>query len=577
MTAALGKQKGAFPCIHRNLPRGPLRPRYARKHADCSVPDRFRQERCGTIAPMLRAGMHMLAALLWMAACQPIRTPDPVQVNVRVIHDGESSAVTSSGSVVRDVLSELDISLGMLDRVSPSEFTTLNEGMKITVTRVEEAVENEEVVVPFEKEVVRNEGLPVGETRLLQTGSSGLEEIAYRVVLEDGTEVAKAVLRRTMLKEPVTEIVMIGAHSSFTVIPIEGTLAYLSAGNAWMMRNSSGSRKPLTVTSTLDGRVFQLSGDGDYLLYTRTPIEDKEADSESVFNELWAVATAVNKPVPFAMQAENVLWAAWSPTEMRTLAFSTGEPRSTAPGWQAQNDLRLISFDDAGNIEQQTTVLEPWAGGSYGWYGMRFSWAPDGQRLAYAQADAIGLIDITDPNNPTQQRLTAFSHYQTYKDWVWIPAVTWSPDSRFLYTVTHAAPVGLELPEDSPVFHVSALPQDGTFQATLAERSGMWASPVVSPPGMGGFRVAFLQALNPLESDNSRYQLALMDQDGSNATPIFPAPGETGLRPQTVAWSPSGNQIALIHRSDLWIVEEDSGITQQLTKDAQTSSPTWAN
>ena len=112
MTAALGKQKGAFRCIHRNRPHGPFHPRSARKHADCSAPDQFRQERCGTIAPMLRAGMHMLAALLWMAACQPVRTPDPVQVNVRVIHDGESSAVTSSGSVVRDVLSELGISLG---------------------------------------------------------------------------------------------------------------------------------------------------------------------------------------------------------------------------------------------------------------------------------------------------------------------------------------------------------------------------------------------------------------------------------------------------------------------------------
>ncbi len=152
--------------------------------------------------------------------------------------------------------------------------------------------------------------------------------------------------------------------------------------------------------------------------------------------------------------------------------------------------------------------------------------------------------------------------------------MTWSPDSHLLYTVTHAAPVGLELAEDSPIFDLAALAQDGSFQATLAERSGMWATPVVSPQTENGFRVAFLQALNPLQSV-SRYRLALMDQDGSNVATIFPAPGEAGLKPQTVAWSPGGNQIALIQKGDLWIVEEDSGIVQQLTNDAQTSSPSW--
>ena len=36
-------------------------------------------------------------------------------------------------------------------------------------------------------------------------------------------------------------------------------------------------------------------------------------------------------------------------------------------------------------------------------------------------------------------------------------------------------PIGLELPEDSQIFNVSALAQDGSFQATLAERTGIWS------------------------------------------------------------------------------------------------------
>ena len=128
--------------------------------------------------------------------------------------------VTSSGNVVRDVLSEQNIILENLDRVSPSEFTALTDGMQITVRRVQEKLEREEAVIPFEKQVVRNEGLPVGETRLLQTGQSGLEEITYRIVLEDGVEFSKAILRRTIISDPLDEIVMVGAHSSLSLIHI---------------------------------------------------------------------------------------------------------------------------------------------------------------------------------------------------------------------------------------------------------------------------------------------------------------------------------------------------------------------
>ena len=563
--------------MRRNWPHRTTHTRSSLKRADCSVTGHFRQERYASIRLVRKTKTHLLAALLCLAACQSVSTPAPAQVSVRVIHDGQSSMVTSSGNVVRDVLSEQNIILEKLDRVSPSEFTALTDGMQITVRRVQEKLEREEAVIPFEKQVVRNEGLPVGETRLLQTGQSGLEEITYRIVLEDGVEVSKAILRRTIISDPLDEIVMVGAHSSFTVIPIEGTLAYLSTGNAWIMRNSSGSRKPLTVAGGLDGRVFQLSSNGEYLLYTRTLPKGEDANSSGAFNELWVVSTQVNQPVPFSLQYENVLWASWTPQEERTLALSTGEPRNTMPGWQANNDLRLVVFDEEGTVQNETILLEPSAGGSYGWYGMSFAWAPGGQQLAYSQADAVGIIDISNPAQTTLQRLTTFSHLQTWDDWVWLPSMSWSPDGRFLYTVTHAAPVGLEQPEHSPVFNLSAIALDGSFQVTLAERSGMWASPVIHASSMSNYRIAFLQALDPLHSLSSRYQLALMDQDGSNTTAIFPPEGEAGIKPQTVAWSPSGHQIALIHRGDLWIVEETSILAQQLTDDAQTSSPSWTN
>ena len=516
--------------------------------------------------------LTILVSLLLLAGCQQIDKPSLDNINVRLIHDKVRNTVSTSSADVKDLLLEQGLELGPLDLVSPSQSTLLTDGMDVTITRIEEQLQNEEIVVQFEKQVVRNDGLPVGESRLLQTGTSGLEKITYRIVTEDGVIASKSILQRTMMKQPVDEIIMVGSQASYTVVPINGSLAYIASGNAWIMSKSSGIRQPLTVSGVLDGRIFELSNNSRFVLYSGKP--DQES-METTFNELWVVSTDSSSSEPLTLKVENVLWAAWSPTDEFTIAYSTGEPRKTAPGWQAHNDLHIATFNEVDTEVEHITILEPSAGGSYGWYGMQFAWAPDGTQIAYAQADRIGTIELDGSTNPVKELLTSFSHYQTWTDWVWIPALTWSPDSRFLYTVSHGDPIGLELPEDSQIFNVSALAQDGSFQATLAERTGIWSNPVVSPMTSTGFQVAFLQANNPLQSISSGYTLSVMEQDGSNVKDIFPISGETALKPQNVTWSPNGKQIALIHKGNLWIVGNESSVSQQLTSDGQTSKPSW--
>lgn len=531
----------------------------------------------GTIRFMCRMATLVLAIVILLAACEPSSVPSSsVAWTVTVKDDGAKTSLTTDGHVVRDVLTDLNIQIGDLDRVSPSEFTPLTDGLEIQIVRVIEQFVSENDVIPFEKQIVRNEGLPAGDTRLLQTGVSGLEEITYRIVSEDGQEVSRAVIRRTVVADSVPEIIMVGAQTPFTVIPIEGSLAYLSAGNAWVMRGSSGNRKPITIAGDLDGRVFHLSGDGHHLLYTSNVSEDNRLSDS--FNSLWVISTGEGTLKPVNLSVGNILWAEWSPTIDRTVAYSTGEPRATAPGWQANNDLHLISFDEEGVIvNASTTILEPSAGGIYGWYGTRFSWSPDGEQLAFSQADGVGLIDVNHPGSLGERSVISFPPYQTYSDWVWMPDVTWSPDGRFLYSVVHGDPVGLEMSEDSPVFDLAVLDVEGGFQAVLASRAGMWAYPVISSSDGPEFKVAYLQALNPLASVNSTYRLTLMDRDGSNASMLFPPDGEFGLAPQMVSWSPDEMHIALIFDGNLWVVEVNDGMAQQLTGDGQTSVPSWSH
>ncbi|MDA1217738.1 MAG: G5 domain-containing protein, partial [Chloroflexi bacterium] len=191
----------------------------------------------------------LLALFLW--GCQPAAGPAAPKSGITVQWDSQTTTFTTARATVRDVLQDLGIQLGTLDRVVPGELAMLSDGMLVKVTRVVELLESETVELPFEKQVVRNEGLAAGGSRLLQTGVNGSEEITWRVVQEDGSVASRAVLRRTVLVAPVPEIVMVSAQTNFTVIPIEGTLAYLSAGNAWLVRTDSGQRRPLTTSGDL--------------------------------------------------------------------------------------------------------------------------------------------------------------------------------------------------------------------------------------------------------------------------------------------------------------------------------------
>jgi hypothetical protein len=131
------------------------------------------------------------------------------------------------------------------------------------------------------------------------------------------------------------------------------------------------------------------------------------------------------------------------------------------------------------------------------------------------------------------------------------------------------------------VFDLVAWIGDAAQEVVLVSQTGMFSYPAVSPtqPHPGGelaYQVAYLQALTPLESQTSGYQLTVLDRDGSNPVALFPPAGEAGLSPRPLAWSPGGDRLAVLHRGDLWIVDTATGQGQRVTGDSQTAAMDWA-
>lgn len=507
-----------------------------------------------------------------LAACTAPQVTEEL-INAQITADGDQFSVDiPSGSTVDSALRAGGILLGNLDRVDPPLYTVLNDGSEIMVVRVAEEFTIEQEIIPFESQVVRNESLPEGQEYWLQLGENGLREITYRQLFEDGVKISSTAVKSVVFQEPVPQIKMVGIQRAFVPLEIPGKIVYLADGDAWLMEETTANRRQLIDSGDLDGRIFSLSPDGEWLLFSRSN------EDEEIINSLWVIPVDNDPAEEIDLGVTNVIhFADWKPDQELTIAYSTVEPRPGAPGWQANNDLQMLTFSPTGFIRQLPEILETNSGGLYGWWGTEFSWSPDGSSMVYARADEIGLVDFeTNEQVPFKK----FTPVQTFGDWAWVPGVSWSPNGDLLYVVDH-------LPaSDSQQYDLQSLPLENGLQMVIVPEAGMFSYPVPSAVLKFGSEeqahlVAFLKARLPLQSETSSYDLMTMDRDGSNKKLLFPPESSEGIQPQELVWSAgvlpdSGNLgIGVIFEMNFWIVDSTTGEAWQITGDGITSRIDW--
>jgi hypothetical protein len=515
----------------------------------------------------------LLTLSIVLVSCQ-LPASRGAQMDVRIEADGGVTTVqVPIGSTVNEALQVARITAGSLDRTEPPSYVVVEAGATIRIVRVEEKFRTEVRTVPFNRQILRNESLPEGVERLVQPGVNGQEELTYRSILEDGMQTSETVMKSVLLSEPVAEIVMIGSRSGASPINIPGTLAYLSAGNAWTMEVSTASRRLLVNTGDLDGRVFALSPDASYLLFTRR--SEKAANVE--INTLWAAPIDPESSRLVSLKAANVVhFAAWYPGQSSAVAYSTVEPRANAPGWQANNDLLRTNLSGSA-----ARILDAQSGGVYGWWGTSFAFSQNG-RLAYSRPDGIGLVS---QDGGYLAPIVTINPLQTHGDWAWAPGIAWGGDSETLFYVDHSAPSDSGSAEGPSRFDLRAVSLSSNTTLTLATDVGMFALPTTSPRipggGSGAYEIAYLQAIFPEQSDVSRYRLVVMDRDGSNRRELFPQADLPGLDPQRPAWAPEpvadqdGLWLSVVYRGNLWLVDSGNGRALQVTTDGLVSAVDW--
>ena len=509
------------------------------------------------------------------------QSPPPEDISIQIDVDDKSIPLeVPKGTSVDTALQNAGITLSGSDRVEPSGSMLLVEDSHIRVIRVEEVVETEQAVIPFQVLRQPTEDLPTGQEKLLQSGKNGLREIVYIRVFENGEEVSFSEVSSRELEAAVDEIILVGVQSSIAPISLPRPLVYISNGNAWIMDQSTANRSLIVSTGDLDGRVLRLSEDGSWLLFTRTE------EDEDIINSLWAVEVESGGTLLIELDTLNVIhFADWFSVSEQKFASSTVEPRLSAPGWQANNDLIIKVFSNNGWTSRVSTLQETNYGGVYGWWGTDYQVAPDRDYVVYSSPDQVGIITVEEADKNT---LLDIVPYKTQGDWAWMPGIGIGPLGNVIYTVDHAAQDGSSTTEESPLFDLVAIPLLGGGVRTLVDNVGMFAYPLPSPiqakpTGEASYQVAYLQAVFPEQSSTSNYRVGIMDRDGSNQQLIFPSQDKPGLQPSRGwgAWSPEPMDgedalpLAVIYEGNIWIINPLTEEFWQVTGDGRVQALDW--
>lgn len=141
-------------------------------------------------------------------------------VSVKVTADGTEKKLRTVNETVDGVLKEAGIVLENFDECNYPVRDKVFDNMEIVVTRVKEINVTEETAV--QRKVIRkdNADLTKGTEKVIQEGQDGVLKSEYTVVMRDGAEVSRKLLKQETTVQPVDKIVSVGTKLELgAVIP----------------------------------------------------------------------------------------------------------------------------------------------------------------------------------------------------------------------------------------------------------------------------------------------------------------------------------------------------------------------
>jgi uncharacterized protein YabE (DUF348 family) len=201
---------------------------------------------------------------------------------VAVVADGTTHEVVDGSVGLSELLTDLGITLGELDRIhvqllEPTDAANAGDAagssaeQRLTVV-VQRVVAEEQTTVselPFESVTEQTDQLYKGQTTTAVAGVAGERTVVERVVLVDGVEESRLVVSDGVTRAPVTEVVRQGTKARPAPAPAaaprtaatSGGRTYVVSGDVWgaLARCESGGNPTAVSSNGLYYGLYQFS------------------------------------------------------------------------------------------------------------------------------------------------------------------------------------------------------------------------------------------------------------------------------------------------------------------------------
>jgi resuscitation-promoting factor RpfB len=138
-----------------------------------------------------------------------LRSPKSVQV----VHDHKTQRVVTTASTVGQLLQQLDVPVGVNDRVLPTAVSPLAAGQRVQIERVVSKRITERKSLTFSVVRHRDSSMYEGNTKVITAGKPGSANVTYEVVYIDGKQTGRTAVARSVLSHPSAQVEKVGTKS----------------------------------------------------------------------------------------------------------------------------------------------------------------------------------------------------------------------------------------------------------------------------------------------------------------------------------------------------------------------------
>lgn len=195
-------------------------------------------------------------------------------LKVIVTVDGKELNIETPENTVEEMLISEGLEVKETDKVLPSRFVPIQEGLKVTIKRVQYKTVSQIKNIDYSTVVNKDNNFEKGKTKVVQNGQLGEKVVNTFIIFEDGVEVDRGIISEAVTKQPVSKVVAMGnmkavsfsrGGSGITSAAAMGNISYKSSlkvqSTAYTADYKSTGKRPgdkgfgRTATGTIARRV----------------------------------------------------------------------------------------------------------------------------------------------------------------------------------------------------------------------------------------------------------------------------------------------------------------------------------